>query len=190
MTRRPARWAVGGLIAFALGACGGQERDAAADAGSHAAPATVAAPDPCAVVSRAAAEEILGGAVSETTPTEAEIGSREDAGVMRMCEYVTGSGGARRAVLLAVRTAPAYTANPRAYQGYAESMERNLGERPEVMHLSGLGRAALWDATNHTLLARGAGWEVQVQESTIAAEQRLSLETARAFAERMITGMR
>lgn len=189
-TRLAARTA-GWLMTFGLAACGGGERDAGGEPERErqAAPAATA-PDPCTVVPRAAAEQILGSTVNQPSPTEREIGSGEDRGVMRMCEYVAGGPAGRRGVLLTVRAAPAYTADPRVYQSYADGMEENLGQRPEVMHLSGLGSAALWDATNHTLLVRGAGWEVHVQESMFRTETRLSLETARAFAERMVAGMR
>jgi len=171
-------------IALVLIACSGDAPDASLEAdgtGSASAGATViAAVDACSIVPAAELERILGSA-----PAAAEPAQPIDAGgaAMRGCAWRTPDNAA--GLSLQVRSGAQYRPDAAAFDRYADGMEENMGSRPRVQSVTGLGSAALWDQTNHVLLVRAEqpGHELSVQPYLSARVPMVELEQARALAE-------
>jgi hypothetical protein len=166
-----------------LAACGGQDEAWQADQPAAGAPAEAAqagGPDACAIVSVADLEKILGSKVAEAEP-----GQAISAGEVQMtaCGWRTVDGSA--GVSVGLRRGAQYRPNPDAFGQYASGMEENMGTRPEVQPVPGLGSAALWDATNHVLMVRpnAAGSELNVQPYVGTKVPMVDLPMARAVAE-------
>ena len=170
----------------ALAACGGDAPGAgaerpAAEAGTTSAPA--APVDACGIVSEADLQQILGGPLDPAEPSQPI-----DAGgvAMRGCAWRTTDTSA--GLSLQVRSGAQYRPDASAFERYAEGFEANMGTRPEVQPLTGLGSAALWDATNHVLLVRAAkpGYELSVQPYLSRRVPMVGVDQARAMAEAVL----
>jgi hypothetical protein len=166
-----------------LAACGGQDETKPAEepaAGAPALEAQVSGPDACALIPPAELEKILGSKLAE-----AELGQAVSAGQTQMtaCGWRTADGSA--GVSLGLRRGAQYSSDPDAFSQYASGMEENMGTRPEVEPVPGLGSAALWDATNHVLMVRPSapGSELNVQPYLGTKVPMVDLPTARAVAE-------
>ena len=174
-------------IAVAIIACTGDAPDASREAegtGSASSGATViAAVDACSIVPAAELVRILGAA-----PAAAEPAQPIDAGgaAMRGCAWRTPDNAS--GLSLQVRSGAQYRPDPAAFDRYADGMEENMGTRPRVQSVTGLGSAALWDQTNHVLLVRAErpGHELSVQPYLSARVPMVELEQARALAEAVL----
>ena len=156
-----------------LALCGDHDtRTSRAAAGSDEPPAPV---DACGVVSAEFMQQALGGALSEPLAGEPFIG---DDGSVNTCSWRTADNSA--GLTLSVRTSRYFRASAGAYDTYADDWESQMGTRPRVQSVTGLGSAAIWDQSNHILMARAskAGYEVSVQPF-LANIPMVELEAAR-----------
>jgi len=174
------------LAAAAIAACGRDVPEARTDDAAGAVASAGAGPEPvdaCALLPQADLERILGG-----VPAEAEPAQPIDAGgtAMRGCAWRTLDNTAGAS--LQVRTGAQYRPDPAAFDRYADGFEQNMGTRPEVEQVTGLGSTALWDRTNHVLLVRSArpGHEISVQPYLSRRVPMVELDRARALAEAVL----
>lgn len=181
-TRHLIRLARGPLAILLIAACG-RDSDARPSygAGATAASAQVAGgPDACGLIPTAELVQVLGSPLGPPEPGQS-VTSGET--TMTSCGWRTVDG--RAGASLGLRRGPDYRPDPKAFERYASGYEENLGTRPEVQEVPGLGSAALWDATNHVLLVRPAqpGSELNVQPYVGTRVPMIDLAQARGVAE-------
>ncbi len=171
-----------GLSSLTAAACGGggDAKPAAQPAVAAGAPDAAAGPDACALLPGAELERILGTPLGPAEPGQS-FSSGEAS--MTACAWKTVDG--RAGVSLSLRRGPQYRPDPAAFEEYAAGFEANMGTRPEVQPVPGLGSAALWDATNHVLMVRPKqpGAELSVQPYLGRTVPMIELPQARALAE-------
>ncbi len=170
-----------GLLSLLATACGGSDAkppaQPAAAAGDSDAGTRV---DACALIPKVELEQILGSKIGEAEPGQTFATAEAS---MTACGWRTVDGSA--GVSLGLRQGAQYRPDPAAFDQYASGFEENMGTRPEVQRVPGLGSAALWDATNHVLLVRPtrAGSEINVQPYLGTKVPMIELPQARAVAE-------
>lgn len=178
MKRRVTSAALVGLLLLA--ACGDSDaRSEAASSGAKTADQQVAAVDACAAVPSPEVARILGGPVSPAEPGQPFESSE---GSHSTCGWRTTDNSA--GLILSIRSSPNYRPNSSAFDHYADGMEENVGTRPRVQSVTGLGSAALWDQTNHILIVRAdrPGYEVSVQPYLSTKVPLVELDAAEALA--------
>jgi hypothetical protein len=170
------------LAALATGCGGGGDGAPPSQSGAEPGSGTALAeaPDACGLIPGADLEQALGAPIDTAEPGQpfATAAVRQSACAWRAKDGTAGAS-------LALRQGPTYAPDADAFDAYASGYEENLGTRPEVQRVEGLGSAALWDATNHVLLVRPsrAGYEFNVQPYVSTSVPMLSLAQARAIAE-------
>lgn len=178
MTRLAPSAALVGLLLLA--ACGDSgARSEAASSGATTADQRPAAVDACAAVPSSEVARILGGPVNPAEPGQPFESSE---GSHSTCGWRTADNGA--GLILSIRSSPNYRPDVSAFDRYADGMEENLGTRPRVQSVTGLGSAALWDQTNHILIVRAdrPGYEVSVQPYSSTRVPMVELDVAQALA--------
>lgn len=172
-----------GFSALALPARGGDGDDVKPADAPAVMPEVAAGPDACGILPRSEVERILGSPVGEPEPGQSI--SSGDAS-MTACGWRTVNGKA--GVSLGLRRGSQYRPDAKAFDTYASGFEENMGTRPEVQPMPGLGSAALWDATNHVLMVRPAqpGFELNVQPYLGTKVPMIELPEARAVAEAVL----
>jgi len=168
-----------GVMAAACGGAG-DAKPAAQAATVPGGAASTDGPDACALIPVVELEQILGSKVAEPEPGQPFATS--DAR-MTGCAWRTVDGSA--GVSLALRRGAQYRPDAGAFHQYASGMEENMGTRPEVEGIAGLGSAALWDATNRVLMVRPLrpGSELNVQPYLGTTVPMPDRSTAREVAE-------
>ena len=176
------RLARGLLVTVAIAACGdGADARRSSEGGAAPASAQVAGgPDACSLIPKAELEQVLGSPLGPPEPGQS-ITSGET--TMTSCGWRTVDGQAGAS--FGLRRGPDYRPDPKVFERYASGYEENIGTRPEVQAVPGLGSAALWDATNHVLLVRPAqpGSELNVQPYVSTRVPMIDLAQARGVAE-------
>ena len=128
-------------IACALTGCGGappgESSDPAASSSAAAAPAAV---DPCALVTKAEADQALGGDATQERPNEANPSPR-----LATCRYTAARGQGLAVLVVMVRTGYSDVEARTTFQG-----TRDLGGTQPV---AGLGDEAFWLADQLYVLA-------------------------------------